>query len=222
MYLKAGPLVIGVDENGFGALAGPLVVTAAACTAEQNRVGIPCRDSKRYGRAAMPSRIKRDQLNGHVNFLTGRMQTDINNSRFICYHIVEVSPDKLCRWGYQASLGYAFRLAVASVRYALRPHFPTAIIDGVIDHGVPLSRALAKADDKWPIVSLASCLGKTRQLQRMHELHELYPQYGFHTNHGYGVATHIAAIKQFGLTPHHRERIITKMDGMHSLPRYTP
>ena len=38
----------------------------------------------------------------------------------------------------------------------------------------------------------------------MRQWDEIYPQYGFEKHKGYGTAAHIAAIKEYGLSPLHR------------------
>jgi ribonuclease HII len=38
----------------------------------------------------------------------------------------------------------------------------------------------------------------------MLELHGTYPQYGFDRHKGYPTADHLAALKQFGVSPVHR------------------
>ena len=39
----------------------------------------------------------------------------------------------------------------------------------------------------------------------MYALAERYPQYGFEKHKGYGTAAHLAALKQYGALPEHRE-----------------
>jgi ribonuclease HII len=39
----------------------------------------------------------------------------------------------------------------------------------------------------------------------MMQLHSQHPQYKWQDNKGYGTAAHLAAIKQFGITEHHRK-----------------
>lgn len=193
-------LFIGVDEVGLGSIAGPLVVCAALCTEAQNKSGIFCNDSKTY----------------HANMC--KMQRHIMNSDFIGFKIVEVNADQLCRWGYAASLSYAFRLAVETMRYTARPRCPIAIIDGNKDNGVRYSSTYIQADKNWPIVSLASCLAKCRQLERMYALHDRFNEYGFHSHAGYGTKEHVSAIQLHGaLAHHHRIPIIAKMKGMQNL-----
>ena len=197
MYLESDELIIGADECGLGSIAGPLVVCAAACVKAKMRA-IVCEDSKQY--------------DGNY----AKMQKAIAASEYLCYKVIEVCADDLCRWGYPASLSYAYRLAVESVRYALRPHYPHAIIDGVNDQGVRFSKTYIKADKNWPIVSLASCLGKCSQLRTMYALHARFPEYHFNTSAGYGTSKHVDAIRVHGMLPHiHRIPIIAKMNGMH-------
>lgn len=198
-------LFIGVDEVGLGSLAGPLVVCAALCTEAQNKSQIRCNDSKTY----------------HANM--AKMYGHVADSNFIGFKIVEVNADDLCRWGYAASLSYAFRLAVETLRYTARPRCPIAILDGNKDNGVRHSKTYVQADKNWPIVSLASCLAKCRQLERMRALHAQFPEYGFASSAGYGTKEHISAIQLHGaLAHHHRIPIIAKMKGMQNLKTRTP
>lgn len=192
-------LLIGVDECGLGSIAGPLVVCAVLCTSEQQKQ-IKCRDSKTY----------------HANM--AGMTKHIQASQWTSYKIIEVSANNLCRWGYAASLSYAFRLAVETLRYKARPRFPVAIIDGVESRGVRHSATYPKADKNWPAVSLASCFAKCRQLECMYELHDKFPEYGFADHAGYGTKQHIAAIQQHGaLAHHHRIPVIAKMKGLEQM-----
>lgn len=44
----------------------------------------------------------------------------------------------------------------------------------------------------------------------MREWDKIYPEYGFAVHKGYGTAKHIAAIKQYGLSPIHRTTFCKK------------
>ena len=57
---------------------------------------------------------------------------------------------------------------------------------------------MVKADEKIPAVSAASVLAKCEQMEIMNHLHDLYPEYGFNVNRGYGTAAHIDALREFG------------------------
>ena len=55
-----------------------------------------------------------------------------------------------------------------------------------------------------PSIAAASVLAKTWRDERMKQLAEQYPQYGWEHNMGYPTPEHIAAIKKYGYTPLHR------------------
>lgn len=202
MHFGTEKIYIGCDENGYGTLAGPLVVCAAAATEEQCRT-IKCRDSKKYARRVVGCKPEYET----------KMADHIAQSKWLVHSIVEVTPDQITKWGYANAIGYAYRLAVATVRYHLRPRHPLAIIDGTNDFCVPYSKTYPKADKNWPVVSLASCLGKTRQYARMKELHARYPEYGFLPSCGYGTPVTLRTIRIHGMIPHvHRAKVIAGMN----------
>lgn len=53
-------------------------------------------------------------------------------------------------------------------------------------------------------ISCASIIAKVSRDNHMHKIGEEYPQYHFGSNVGYGTASHLEAIKEFGITRHHR------------------
>ena len=44
----------------------------------------------------------------------------------------------------------------------------------------------------------------------LYDYDKVYPEYGFAKHKGYGTKAHIAAIKEYGLTPIHRPSFCTK------------
>ena len=52
--------------------------------------------------------------------------------------------------------------------------------------------------------SAASVLAKTHRDEYMMRLAEEFPQYGWMKNKGYPTREHRLAIREYGLTPHHR------------------
>ena len=60
-------------------------------------------------------------------------------------------------------------------------------------------------DATYACIAAASVLAKTYRDDYMVELAKKYPQYGWDTNKGYPTPEHIAAIKKYGLTEHHRK-----------------
>ena len=69
--------------------------------------------------------------------------------------------------------------------------------------------SIIKGDAKCYSISCASILAKVTRDRVMREWDEVYPQYGFAKNKGYGTAEHINALKQYGPCPLHRKTFIT-------------
>src|SRR3546814_15979512 len=78
---------------------------------------------------------------------------------------------------------------------------------GVVN-GLPrwryISTALIVGDAMHPCISAASILAKEHRDRFMVGVARYYPGFGWETNMGYGTAHHLAALRQYGPTPHHR------------------
>lgn len=62
-----------------------------------------------------------------------------------------------------------------------------------------------KGDSKIFSISAASILAKVHRDKLMRELDSQYPKYLWSRNVGYGTADHIKAIREIGITKHHRK-----------------
>ena len=67
---------------------------------------------------------------------------------------------------------------------------------------------IVKGDAKSVSIAAASILAKVTRDRLMIQYEEVLPGYGFAKNKGYGSADHIAALKQMGATPIHRQSFI--------------
>ena len=72
-----------------------------------------------------------------------------------------------------------------------------------------LYQSIVKGDATCYSISCASILAKVTRDRLMREYSEIYPQYGFEKNKGYGTKSHIDAIKEFGPCSLHRKTFIT-------------
>ena len=54
------------------------------------------------------------------------------------------------------------------------------------------------------VISAASIIAKVTRDRIMQDLAQLFPQYSWHKNSGYGTKAHLAAIEKFGINKHHR------------------
>lgn len=64
---------------------------------------------------------------------------------------------------------------------------------------------IVKGDGKYLSIAAASILAKTHRDERMMQLHEQFPQYGWDNNKAYPTKDHYAAIAQYGITEWHRK-----------------
>ena len=64
---------------------------------------------------------------------------------------------------------------------------------------------IVKGDGKYFSIAAASVLAKTYRDDYMFEIDEKHPEYQWKKNKGYPTKDHRAAIKEFGITEHHRK-----------------
>lgn len=89
---------------------------------------------------------------------------------------------------------------------------PDLILVDALTHintrGIPYD-SIIKGDAKCYSISAASILAKVTRDRIMRQWDEIYPQYGFAQNKGYGTKMHIEAIRKYGLCPIHRKSFTT-------------
>lgn len=64
---------------------------------------------------------------------------------------------------------------------------------------------IVKGDQKSFSIAAASILAKVKRDKIMHNLHQEFPQFGWHKNAGYGTDEHQHALAQYGVTSYHRK-----------------
>lgn len=173
-------VVVGVDEVGRGALAGPLTVAAVRLPASPIVWGL--NDSKQL----TPSR--REALAAQI--------ADVA----LAIGIAHVEPALIDALGMALSLRQAMARAVGDT--GLDPD--CVLIDGNPVHAHPAERCLVKGDARVASIAAASIVAKVTRDALMVAYDEEYPGYHLAESKGYGSAEHIAAIRERGLTPIHR------------------
>lgn len=173
-------VVVGVDEVGRGALAGPLTVAAVRLPASPIVWGL--NDSKQL----TPSR--REALAAQI--------ADVA----LAIGIAHVEPASIDALGMALSLRQAMARAVGDT--GLDPD--CVLIDGNPVHAHPAERCLVKGDARVASIAAASIVAKVTRDALMVAYDEEYPDYHLAESKGYGSAEHIAAIRERGLTPIHR------------------
>lgn len=175
-------MVVGIDEVGRGALAGPLCIAAVAIGAEEFE-GLS--DSKKVAKSKRPllaQQIKRRAQKVGIGWVSAR-QID------------------------QIGMGPALKLAARRAFAQIDDETITQIIiDGtilLIDD--PRATTMKQADLLVPCVSAASIIAKVARDDYMLALAQLFPKYGFEGHVGYGTSTHLSAIRTHGASPVHRQ-----------------
>lgn len=174
--------IVGVDEVGRGPLAGPVVVCALVMPTDRRAIaGVT--DSKQLSAA------QRERL-------AIRIQRDAVALRLAAASVAEIG-----RWNiYQATVRAMQR---ALSRLPVRADH--VLVDGkpIRTLGIP-HEAIIGGDARCYTIGCASIVAKVVRDRLMTRLARRYPDYAWETNAGYGTPAHIRALREAGLTPHHR------------------
>ena len=177
--------IIGADEVGKGAWAGPALVCALVVPVGWTLEGL--NDSKKL------SPKKREKLYDEIQG---------------CYPFVRpilywVWPEEIDREGIGKALWFAFRAAVQDA-LGLAPG-ARVILDGDIKIPSIEHESYPKADGTYPAVMGASVYAKVeRDRWMMTEGDSEFPQYGWVDSKGYGTAAHQEALDRYGPCRLHR------------------
>jgi ribonuclease HII len=209
---EGAELVIGVDEVGRGAIAGPVAVGVSVVDAAVARIPAGLRDSK------LLSEKRREELHPKVQ-------------RWARHHAVGVaSNEEVDRLGIIAALGLAGTRALTAVlAEGVALGAARVILDGSHDWLTPALRTAGagagagagaapgsdgfagmtvttrvKADMTCASVAAASVLAKVQRDRFMIESHERLPEYNWVSNKGYASSDHYAAIDRIGASDLHR------------------
>lgn len=182
--------VAGVDEAGRGPLAGPVVAAAVLIDPEflkreQHGQFLLLNDSKKI------TARRRDLF---FDLLT--------QSPHVVHSIAIVSAKEIDT----INILRATHQAMAQALAGLHPLPDMALIDGLPVPGLPCpSQAIVKGDSLSLSIAAASVIAKVTRDRHMIELDKQYPAYGFSRHKGYGTKDHLAALRQHGPCPEHRQ-----------------
>jgi ribonuclease HII len=199
-WLDRGEVVVGIDEVGRGALAGPMVLGAVVLTSSFAPPEF-LNDSK------LLTPLQREALVGPIQAWAA------------AWSLGSVSAEEIDAWGLRLALAVAATRALDAL--TVRPS--VALIDGSfnllrapqdIRFGVPRAPALTyvdmrattlvKGDQRCASIAAASVLAKVHRDRLMVELDGDFNDYGWSSNKGYGAKVHMEAIRRLGQTVHHR------------------
>ena len=185
LWEEGHDVVVGVDEVGRGAWAGPLSVGAAVLPRDRRVYKV--RDSK------MLTEEQREHLFDRLTAWCVAWSVG---------HATQIECDRL---GMSAAQKLAARRALDGLGLA-----PSAVlVDGKWDFvGGGLSRRIVRGDASCLSIATASILAKVTRDRIMRGEAEHFPAFDFDRNKGYPCPRHKAALQAFGPTSIHRRRWI--------------
>ena len=181
LWDSGASVVVGVDEVGRGAWAGPITVGAAVIPRDRRVYKI--RDSK------MLTEAEREALFDRVAGWCAAWAVG---------HASFAECDEL-------GMADAQRLAARRAMEGLGVSPDAVILDGSWDFvGAPATEAVVGGDARCLSIAAASILAKVTRDRMMRQESEHFPVYGFDSNKGYPEPRHQAALQWFGPSAIHR------------------
>jgi ribonuclease HII len=172
--------IVGVDEAGCGALAGP-VVAAAVIFPMDSRIG-SLRDSK------LLDERRREELYPLIV------------ERSVAWSVGIASVEEIAQLNIRGANLLAMRRAVEGIE---NPEY--ILVDAWTIPGITIpQRGIVHGDRLIKSIAAASVIAKVTRDRLMGELAQEFPGYGFEVHKGYATKRHKAAILEYGPCRHHR------------------
>ena len=182
-YLEAHRIEAGCDEAGRGCLAGPVFAAAVI----------------------LPETFQNELLNDSKQLTEKRRYAlrPIIEQEALAWAVGIVMPEEIDRINILKASFLAMHRAVDQLK--VRPQH--LLIDG--NRFTPYPElphtTIVKGDGTYMSIAAASILAKTYRDDYMNQLDEQFPVYHWKEHKGPPTQAHREAIRQFGITPHHRK-----------------
>lgn len=177
--------ICGIDEVGRGPLAGPVVACAVILPKDCNILYI--NDSKQL------TEKKREELYDQIM------------EQAIAVGVGSLPPAKIDEINILQATYEAMRQAISNLSVV-----PDILLnDAVTIPKIPIKQVpIIKGDAKSISIAAASIIAKVTRDRLMVAYDNIFSQYGFAANKGYGSKEHIEILKRLGPTPIHRKSFI--------------
>ena len=180
---KISEFIIGIDEVGRGPLAGPVV--SAAVRLPKNFNSKDLNDSKKI------SKSKRQNI---YNLLIKTCD----------YQIGIANVEEIDKYNILQATFLSMNRAIKKFNL---PSNYKILVDGPWSFDRKNKNIIPKikGDSIYPSIAAASIIAKVYRDNLMLNLSKQYSKYFWEKNSGYGTKKHIEAIKNYGVTEHHRK-----------------
>lgn len=224
--------LIGVDEAGRGALAGPVVAGAVLITAEFLESRWAVTRSGRVNDSKQLTAAEREELWEEFEGLVAQGQI---HAHFGVAHVGEIE-----QFNILGATKLAMRRAIEGIYppeafekktepdlfasaeqiAAFQPTVSARIlIDGLSLRNFPYPHTgIVSGDARSLSIAMASIIAKVTRDRLMNELDRKYPGYGFAQHKGYGTEEHREAVLKRGRCREHRDLFLRKLFATHVDP----
>ncbi|MFA5877570.1 MAG: ribonuclease HII [Candidatus Paceibacterota bacterium] len=192
------PYILGIDEAGRGPLAGPVSVGVIAVESSFDLLdAFPgLNDSKKLSekkREAVFLRLQEEMQKGNVRAVACLSSSTVIDTKGISYAISHALEQGVRKLMPESDHGKIY-------------------LDGSLKAPAEYEQeTIIGGDGLIPAIMLASILAKVTRDRLMVKLALEHPQYGFEKHKGYGTASHIQAIKEYGPSPIHRMSFLSRI-----------
>ncbi|HKY50887.1 MAG TPA: ribonuclease HII [Candidatus Limnocylindria bacterium] len=184
LWSKGLSRVVGVDEVGMAALAGPVVAAACLVTPDTKLI-------RRVTDSKLLTRAQREELVALIR------------SRVVRVGVGAASVAEIHRLNIYHASHVAMTRALRQIG-----EYDWVLVDGrrILDPAFAPGRhtEIVRGDSKSFAIAAASIVAKVTRDRLMASLARKYPGYGWEHNCGYPTIDHRAALRAHGLTPIHR------------------
>jgi ribonuclease HII len=180
-WASGAKLVAGVDEVGRGSLFGPVVAAAVILDSSYRIRGL--RDSKLL--LADRREVLAERIRDHA----------------IAYAIAAVDAARID----QVNIYQASRIAMQEAVSQLNPAAEHLLVDAMKLHCDLPQRAIIHGDALSASIAAASIIAKVERDRMISEWDPVFPAYGLRSNKGYSTPKHLAALREHGPSPLHRQ-----------------